>query len=124
MSNTTDTTTTTKSTKTKKTIKTKNTDNINNDNIEIETNTNTDELQEQPKQSITNIPTKSYKVVLDIDKDLDLLLVCCVLNKHNIKSYVEYGEIISFGTYSDLNNALKIKSNIESLGFKVLIQVV
>ena len=119
MSNTTDTTTTTKSTKSKKTIKTKNTDNIINDNIEIETNTNTDELQEQ---SITNIPTKSYKVILDIDKDLDLLLVCCVLNKHNIKSYVEYGEIISFGTYSDLNNALKIKSNIESLGFKVLIQ--
>ena len=114
MSNTTDTTTTTKSTKSKKTIKTK-----NKDNIEIETNTNTDELQEQ---SITNIPTKSYKVILDIDKDLDLLLVCCVLNKHNIKSYVEYGEIISFGTYSDLNNALKIKSNIESLGFKVLIQ--
>ena len=109
------TTTTTKSTKSKKTIKTKNTD-----NIEIETdNTNTDEIQEQ---SITNIPTKSYKVILDIDKDLDLLLVCCVLNKHNIKSYVEYGEIISFGTYSDLNNALKIKSNIESLGFKVLIQ--
>lgn len=122
MSNTTTNTNTTKSTKSKKTIKTKNTDNINNDNIEIETNTNTDELQEQSKQSITNIPTKSYKVILDIDKDLDLLLVCCVLNKHNIKSYVEYGEIISFGTYSDLNNALKIKSNIESLGFKVLIQ--
>lgn len=120
MSNTTTNTNTTKSTKSKKTIKTKNTD-----NIEIETNTNTDEIQEQPKQpeqSITNIPTKSYKVILDIDKDLDLLLVCCVLNKHNIKSYVEYGEIISFGTYSDLNNALKIKSNIESLGFKVLIQ--
>ena len=121
MSNTTDTTTTTtKSTKSKKTIKTKNTDNIINDNIEIDINT--DEIQEQSKQSITNIPTKSYKVILDIDKDLDLLLVCCVLNKHNIKSYVEYGEIISFGTYSDLNNALKIKSNIESLGFKVLIQ--
>lgn len=117
MSNTTTNTNTTKSTKSKKTIKTKNTD-----NIEIETNTNTDEIQEQSKQSITNIPTKSYKVILDIDKDLDLLLVCCVLNKHNIKSYVEYGEIISFGTYSDLNNALKIKSNIESLGFKVLIQ--
>lgn len=121
MSNATDTTTTTtKSTKSKKTIKTKNTDNIINDNIEIDINT--DEIQEQSKQSITNIPTKSYKVILDIDKDLDLLLVCCVLNKHNIKSYVEYGEIISFGTYSDLNNALKIKSNIESLGFKVLIQ--
>lgn len=113
----------TTTTKPKKPIKTKdidNKDNINNDNIEIEIKT--DEIQEQPKQSITNIPTKSYKVILDIDKDLDLLLVCCVLNKHNIKSYVEYGEIISFGTYSDLNNALKIKSNIESLGFKVLIQ--
>lgn len=98
----------TTTTKSKKPIKTKNTDNIK-----------TEEIQEQ---FIQPIPTKSYKVILDIDKDLDLLLVCCVLNKHNIKSYVEYGEIISFGTYSDLNNALKIKSNIESLGFKVLIQ--
>lgn len=105
----------TTTTKPKKSIKTKNT----------EININTEDIQEQSKeskQSITNIPTKSYKVVLDIDKDLDILLICCVLNKHNIKSYVEYGEIISCGTYSDLNNALKIKSNIESLGFKVLIQ--
>ena len=106
----------TTTTKSKKTIKTKE---INNDNAEIEIKT--DEIQEQ---FIQPIPTKSYKVVLDIDKDLDLLLICCILNKHNIKTYLEYGETISCGTYSDINNACKVKFNIEALGYKALIQEV
>ena len=109
----------TTTTKSKKPIKTKNTDNINNDNAEIKIKT--DEIQEQ---FIQPIPTKSYKVVLDIDKDLDLLLICCILNKHNIKTYLEYGETISCGTYSDINNACKVKFNIEALGYKALIQEV
>ena len=106
----------TTTTKSKKPIKTKN---INNDNVEIEIKT--DEIQEQ---FIQPIPTKSYKVVLDMDKDLDLLLICCILNKHNIKTYLEYGETISCGTYSDINNACKVKFNIEALGYKALIQEV
>lgn len=112
----------TTTTKSKKPIKTKdidNKDNINNDNAEIEIKT--DEIQEQ---FIQPIPTKSYKVIVDIDKDLDLLLICCILNKHNIKTYLEYGETISCGTYSDINNACKVKFNIEALGYKALIQEV
>lgn len=77
----------------------------------------------QPKidsQTTNTVITHNYQVKVDIDKDLDLLLCCGLLNRRGIRASLHEDEILC-GLYSNLNNAIIQKHKIEALGYKVTV---
>ena len=82
------------------------------------------QMKKEKNKIITKVipqATINYKVVVDIDKDLDLLLCCGLLNRRGINSILEYGDRITCGLYSSKSSALIIKGKIEDLGFRAII---
>lgn len=78
------------------------------------------ENKEKVEKIYNPIVSRRYKVVVDLDKDLDIILCYTLLNQRNIKALIE-NDTITCGLYSHRSNANNTVSKITALGFNALI---